>query len=141
MYISFFSSPPPLYYRTNECTNCGISFAEYHCPKCNIWMALNKRPFHCDECGKFLLVCCCCCCCFSLLAHAYEEWLVYLYLARQKKYTSTLRSSFSLFINSPSLFFRLYYKGFCRVGGQENFRHCSECSMCISVTVYDTHNW
>jgi len=29
--------------------------------------------------------------------------------------------------------------GFCRVGGQENFRHCSECCMCISVNVFDTH--
>ena len=39
--------------RTNKCINCGIKFAEYHCPKCNIWMALGKRPFHCEECGKF----------------------------------------------------------------------------------------
>jgi len=29
--------------------------------------------------------------------------------------------------------------GFCRVGGQENFRHCPECCMCISVNVFDTH--
>mmetsp|Transcript_30686 Transcript_30686/g.65844 ORF Transcript_30686/g.65844 Transcript_30686/m.65844 type:complete len:379 (+) Transcript_30686:129-1265(+) len=29
--------------------------------------------------------------------------------------------------------------GFCRVGGQENFRHCSECCMCISVNVFATH--
>jgi len=29
--------------------------------------------------------------------------------------------------------------GFCRVGGQENFRHCSECCMCISVNVFQTH--
>mmetsp|Transcript_23143 Transcript_23143/g.54723 ORF Transcript_23143/g.54723 Transcript_23143/m.54723 type:complete len:380 (+) Transcript_23143:179-1318(+) len=29
--------------------------------------------------------------------------------------------------------------GFCRVGGQENFRHCSECCMCISVNVFETH--
>lgn len=29
--------------------------------------------------------------------------------------------------------------GFCRVGGQANFRHCSECCMCISVNVFDTH--
>lgn len=26
--------------------------------------------------------------------------------------------------------------GFCRVGGVESFRHCSECCMCISVSVY-----
>jgi len=37
--------------KTNSCTGCGITFAEYHCPKCNIWMDLKKRPFHCDECG------------------------------------------------------------------------------------------
>lgn len=30
--------------------------------------------------------------------------------------------------------------GFCRVGGRETFRHCNTCCMCISVTVYDTHN-
>lgn len=30
--------------------------------------------------------------------------------------------------------------GFCRVGGRDNFRHCSQCCMCISVTVYETHN-
>lgn len=29
--------------------------------------------------------------------------------------------------------------GFCRVGGQENFRHCSECCMCISINVFETH--
>lgn len=29
--------------------------------------------------------------------------------------------------------------GFCRVGGVEAFRHCNECCMCISVTVFDTH--
>mmetsp|Transcript_16028 Transcript_16028/g.33520 ORF Transcript_16028/g.33520 Transcript_16028/m.33520 type:complete len:449 (+) Transcript_16028:38-1384(+) len=66
--------------KTNTCCSCGITFAEYHCLKCNIWMASNKRPFHCDECG------------------------------------------------------------FCRVGGSDNFRHCSQCCMCISVTVYETHN-
>ena len=30
--------------------------------------------------------------------------------------------------------------GFCRVGGQDSYRHCKECCMCISVSVYDTHN-
>ena len=35
----------------NECSGCGVTFAEYHCSKCNIWMALSKRPFHCDKCG------------------------------------------------------------------------------------------
>ncbi|GKY93470.1 hypothetical protein MPSEU_000314500 [Mayamaea pseudoterrestris] len=29
--------------------------------------------------------------------------------------------------------------GFCRVGGVEAFRHCSECCMCISVSVFNTH--
>ena len=29
--------------------------------------------------------------------------------------------------------------GFCRVGGMENFRHCNECCMCISVSVFSTH--
>jgi len=29
--------------------------------------------------------------------------------------------------------------GFCRVGGIESFRHCNECCMCISVSVFDTH--
>ena len=68
--------------RTNKCVNkeCGAIFAEYHCSKCNIWMALKRKPFHCQQCG------------------------------------------------------------FCRVGGQENFKHCSTCSMCINVSVYDTHN-
>lgn len=37
--------------KTNSCIKCGVAFAEYHCPKCNIWMALAKRPFHCDQCG------------------------------------------------------------------------------------------
>jgi len=66
--------------KTNECIKCKVTFAEYHCPKCNIWMALKKRPFHCDECG------------------------------------------------------------FCRVGGRENFRHCSRCSMCVAASTYETHN-
>mmetsp|Transcript_12071 Transcript_12071/g.18524 ORF Transcript_12071/g.18524 Transcript_12071/m.18524 type:complete len:388 (+) Transcript_12071:186-1349(+) len=30
--------------------------------------------------------------------------------------------------------------GFCRVGGVESFRHCTECCMCISVNVFNTHN-
>lgn len=29
--------------------------------------------------------------------------------------------------------------GFCRVGGVDAFRHCNECCMCISVSVFDTH--
>lgn len=31
--------------------SCGITFAEWHCAKCNLWMDLSKRPFHCDKCG------------------------------------------------------------------------------------------
>lgn len=30
--------------------------------------------------------------------------------------------------------------GFCRVGGREAFKHCNICNMCISTTVYNTHN-
>lgn len=29
--------------------------------------------------------------------------------------------------------------GFCRVGGVDAFRHCNECCMCISISVFDTH--
>jgi RING finger/CHY zinc finger protein 1 len=65
---------------SNLCTNCGMTFGEYHCGICNLWMAQSKKPFHCAECG------------------------------------------------------------FCRVGGVENFRHCNECCMCISVHVFQTHN-
>lgn len=61
------------------CVQCNTVFGEYHCGVCNLWMALNKKPFHCNQCG------------------------------------------------------------FCRVGGQDAFRHCDECCMCISVTVFATH--
>jgi len=66
--------------RSNQCIKCKITFAEYHCNLCNIWMDLAKEPFHCHECG------------------------------------------------------------FCRVGGQANFRHCDECCMCIAITLYETHS-
>jgi RING finger/CHY zinc finger protein 1 len=39
---------------SNRCVNpsCGVTeFAEYHCDKCNLWMGLEKKPFHCEECG------------------------------------------------------------------------------------------
>ena len=36
---------------TNVCMSCGVTFAEWHCPKCNLWMDLKKKPFHCDKCG------------------------------------------------------------------------------------------
>ncbi|GFH57675.1 RING finger and CHY zinc finger domain-containing protein 1 [Chaetoceros tenuissimus] len=67
---------------SNRCINpqCGITFAEYHCHKCNLWMALANQPFHCDKCG------------------------------------------------------------FCRVGGQQHYRHCDQCSMCINANTFDQHN-
>eukprot|EP00586_Coscinodiscus_wailesii_P002066 CAMPEP_0172485424 /NCGR_PEP_ID=MMETSP1066-20121228/13481_1 /TAXON_ID=671091 /ORGANISM="Coscinodiscus wailesii, Strain CCMP2513" /LENGTH=371 /DNA_ID=CAMNT_0013250705 /DNA_START=106 /DNA_END=1221 /DNA_ORIENTATION=- len=65
---------------SNKCVKCGVTFGEYHCDKCNLWMALGKKPFHCSDCG------------------------------------------------------------FCRVGGRDAFRHCHHCCMCISVTVFETHN-
>ena len=65
---------------TNICMSCGVKFADYHCSKCNLWMDLSKKPFHCDKCG------------------------------------------------------------ICRVGGKDNFSHCDQCCMCISVSVIDTHN-
>lgn len=30
--------------------------------------------------------------------------------------------------------------GFCRVGGQDMFRHCDGCGMCIDVEVFHDHN-
>lgn len=64
---------------SNKCINtqCAVTFAEYHCPKCNLWMALQKEPFHCDECG-FCRVggrenfrhCAECCMCISNSIHA-----------------------------------------------------------------------
>lgn len=65
---------------TNVCMSCGVTFAEWHCAKCNLWMDLGKRPFHCDKCG------------------------------------------------------------ICRVGGRDKFQHCEQCCMCISVSVFETHN-
>jgi len=64
---------------SNQCINCKVTFGEYHCGSCNLWMPMSKKPFHCTECG------------------------------------------------------------FCRVGGADAFRHCKECCMCISVSVFDTH--
>ncbi|KAL3763769.1 hypothetical protein ACHAW5_000342 [Stephanodiscus triporus] len=37
--------------KTNACERCATVFAEYHCPRCNLWTSYDKRPFHCDECG------------------------------------------------------------------------------------------
>jgi len=36
--------------RSNECTKCGVVFAEYYCDLCNIWMDKSKQPFHCRKC-------------------------------------------------------------------------------------------
>ena len=38
---------------SNQCVNldCGVTFAEYHCDLCNLWMGLSNNPFHCDKCG------------------------------------------------------------------------------------------
>mmetsp|Transcript_19118 Transcript_19118/g.28561 ORF Transcript_19118/g.28561 Transcript_19118/m.28561 type:complete len:325 (-) Transcript_19118:3-977(-) len=36
---------------SNQCINCGVTFGEYHCSICNLWMAQSKRPFHCHDCG------------------------------------------------------------------------------------------
>ena len=37
--------------KTNECDSCHTSFAEYHCAECNLWMSMDKEPFHCERCG------------------------------------------------------------------------------------------
>lgn len=37
--------------KTNECESCHTSFAEYHCAECNLWMSMDKEPFHCEQCG------------------------------------------------------------------------------------------
>lgn len=38
---------------SNKCINpnCAVTFAEYHCDICNLWMELKNQPFHCDKCG------------------------------------------------------------------------------------------
>jgi len=38
---------------SNQCVNpnCGVTFAEYHCDMCNLWMGLSNNPFHCAKCG------------------------------------------------------------------------------------------
>ena len=30
--------------------------------------------------------------------------------------------------------------GFCRVGGEDNFRHCATCCMCVAASVYESHS-
>jgi len=67
---------------SNRCVNlsCSVTeFAKYYCDKCNLWMGLEKKPFHCEDCG------------------------------------------------------------ICRVGGREQYRHCSVCSMCIHAEAFETH--
>lgn len=36
--------------------------------------------------------------------------------------------------------FHCHECGFCRVGGEEKYKHCSKCSMCIHVDTYQTHH-
>lgn len=35
----------------NNCVNCGVQFGDYHCNICNLWMANDERPYHCQDCG------------------------------------------------------------------------------------------
>lgn len=37
--------------RSNKCINCDVTFGDYHCNICNLWMGLDKEPFHCEKCG------------------------------------------------------------------------------------------
>lgn len=37
--------------KTDNCVNCGLTFGEYHCHVCNLWMSKEERPYHCEECG------------------------------------------------------------------------------------------
>jgi len=36
---------------SNQCVCCNVTFAEYHCSRCNLWMEMSNHPFHCDQCG------------------------------------------------------------------------------------------
>ena len=37
--------------QSNKCIKCNITFGEYHCNHCNLWVNTNKQPFHCEKCG------------------------------------------------------------------------------------------
>lgn len=37
--------------KTNNCVNCGVTFGNYHCNICNLWMSDAEMPYHCAECG------------------------------------------------------------------------------------------
>lgn len=37
--------------KTNTCVNCQVTFGEYHCDICNLWMANDDHPYHCPDCG------------------------------------------------------------------------------------------
>jgi len=37
--------------KTNACINCNVTFGDYHCSICNLWMSNDEKPYHCDECG------------------------------------------------------------------------------------------
>ena len=36
--------------------------------------------------------------------------------------------------------FHCHQCGICRVGGQDNFKHCTTCGMCIDKTIFANHN-
>jgi len=37
--------------KSNKCIKCNVTFGEYHCSKCNLWMSNKEQPYHCDGCG------------------------------------------------------------------------------------------
>jgi len=39
--------------KTNKCVNptCGVTFGQYHCNICNLWMGDDEQPYHCPDCG------------------------------------------------------------------------------------------
>eukprot|EP00543_Licmophora_paradoxa_P000768 CAMPEP_0202453870 /NCGR_PEP_ID=MMETSP1360-20130828/11744_1 /ASSEMBLY_ACC=CAM_ASM_000848 /TAXON_ID=515479 /ORGANISM="Licmophora paradoxa, Strain CCMP2313" /LENGTH=563 /DNA_ID=CAMNT_0049073063 /DNA_START=341 /DNA_END=2032 /DNA_ORIENTATION=- len=37
--------------KTDNCSNCGVLFGEYHCKVCNLWMSNDEDPYHCLDCG------------------------------------------------------------------------------------------
>jgi hypothetical protein len=37
-------------YGIDNCKNCRIKFANYHCNKCNLWSSNYEKAYHCDGC-------------------------------------------------------------------------------------------
>jgi len=37
--------------KTDKCIKCGVTFGEYHCNICNLWMSAEEEPYHCSDCG------------------------------------------------------------------------------------------